>query len=242
MKKLIIVALLCLPSAAYSQELSTADLEGAPAAKGAKAGSPDSLEPVQRPDAEKIMSELSTALRLSSKQEDRIAAVINKKTKEFDKLMKDFDKSDAEEKKWRYKVNATRHEMLKLKRQLPDDIREFLDDAQRESYDELLATAKKTAAAGGGAAVQGKQAGGAAKSGKKKRLVKRRKAPAEEAEAAPGEDEAGQTMVDKEAPPAPKKKRTLKKKPAAAEEEEPAGAAPTGKEAAPDEEDAGAYP
>lgn len=240
MKKLLISALLCLTSAAYAQELTTAALDAAPGLSAAKADALDNMEPVQRPDAEKIMSDLSTALRLSSKQEARITAVINKKTKEFDRIMKEFDLNAAEEKSWRYKMNASRHEMLKIKRQLPDDIREFLDDAQRESYDELL-LAGKTSSASAGQAAAGEE--GAPKPMKKKRLIKRRKLPPPTA--GPGEEEAGQTMVDKE--PAPRKmKKVLKKKPApiaeAAEAEEPAGAAPTGKEAAPAEEDAGSYP
>ena len=238
MKKLLISALLCLTSAAYAQELSTADLDAAPGLSAAKAEALDNMEPVQRPDAEKIMSDLSTALRLSSKQEARITAVINKKTKEFDKIMKEFDLNAAEEKSWRYKMNASRHEMLKIKRQLPDDIREFLDDAQKESYDDLLANAKKASGAGKSEAVQGRQEG--AKPVKKKRLIRRKKPSAEAAEAA-GEDEAGQVMVDKEAAGA-KKKKILRKKPARAEDDESAGAAPTGKEAPAVEEDAGAYP
>lgn len=236
MKKLLISALLCLTSAAYAQELTTTDLDAAPGLSAAKAEALDNMEPVQRPDAEKIMSDLSTALRLSSKQEARITAVINKKTKEFDKIMKEFDMNAAEEKSWRYKMNASRHEMLKIKRQLPDDIREFLDDAQKESYDELLANAKKASGAGKGEAVQGRQEG--AKPVKKKRLIRRKKPSAEAAEA--GEDEAGQVMVDKEAAGA-KKKRILKKKPAPAEADE-AGSASAGKEAPAAEEDAGAYP
>ena len=175
MKKLLILALLALPLAAYSQELSQAELEDMPAAKRAKTEA--LAEPVQRPDAQKIMSELSTALRLSSKQEERLTSAINKRMAQFDKLMKEYDKNSAEEKKWRYKMNANRYAMLKLNRELPDAIREFLDDDQRQSYDELLLAGKTSSAS------------------------------VEPAEA-----------------------------------EEPAGARPTGKEAAPEEEDAGSYP
>ncbi|MDD2806779.1 MAG: hypothetical protein PHV33_14600 [Elusimicrobiales bacterium] len=238
MKKLLILALLVLPAAAWSQELSKADLDETPSAKGAAA---ESLEPVQRPDAQKIMSELSAALRLSSKQEDRISSAIKKRTDQFDKLLKEYEKNLGEEKKWRYKMNASRYEMVKMNRELPDAIREFLDDDQRQSYDELLEARKPAAAA-----VEQGAAGdeGAAKPVKKKKLLRRKKLPAGEAAAA--EEEAGQTMVDKEAPPAPRKKKVLKRKPApkaeAAEAEEPAGAKPTGKEAAGEEDDAGSYP
>ncbi len=240
MKKLLILALLALPSAASAQKLSQAELEEAPAAKGLKTEALESAEPVRRPDAQKIMSELSTALRLSSKQEERLSSAINKRMVQFDKLMKEYDKNSAEEKKWRYKMNANRYEMLKLNRELPDAIRELLDDDQRQSYNELLLARKNPSAA----SLEQAEAGGegAAKQGKKKRLVKRKKLPPPTA--GPDEDEAGQTMVDKEAQPAPRKmKKVLKKKPAPkAEAEEPAGARPTGKEAAPEEEDAGSYP
>ncbi len=239
MKKLLILALLALPAAAWSQELSKADLEETPAAKAAAA---ESLEPVQRPDAQKIMSELSAALRLSSKQEDRISSAINKRTAQFDKLLKEYEKNLAEEKKWRYKMNASRYEMVKMNRELPDAIREFLDDDQRQSYDELL-EAKKPDAAAVEQAPAGDEA--AAKPVKKKRLIRRKKLPAGEAAAA--EEEAGQTMVDKDTQPAPRKmKKVLRKKPApraeAVEAEEPAGAAPTGQEAPAEEGDAGSYP
>ncbi|MDD5209533.1 MAG: hypothetical protein PHV36_09105 [Elusimicrobiales bacterium] len=238
MKKLLILALLALPAAAWSQELSKADLEETPAAKAAAA---ESAEPVQRPDAQKIMSELSAALRLSSKQEDRISSAINKRMAQFDKLLKEYEKNVAEEKKWRYKMNASRYEMVKMNRELPDAIREFLDDDQRQSYDELLESRKPAAAA-----LERGAAGeeGAAKPVKKKKMLRRKKLPA--GEAAVGEEEAGQTMVDKEVQPAPRKKKVLKKKAApkaeAAEADEPAGAKPTGKEAADEEGDAGSYP
>jgi hypothetical protein len=72
-------------------------------------------------------------------------------------------------------------------------------------------------------------------------------APADKA-AVPAEEEAGQVMVDQEpgAQPMPKKRRLKKKAPPpseapAAPAEAPAGAQPTGKEAAA-EEDAGSYP
>lgn len=242
MRKLLILALLSLPAAVYSQELSQAELAEAPAAKTAGPGEADSAEPVARPDAQKIMSELSAALRLSSKQEERLSSAINKKMGEFDKLMKEFDKNSAEEKKWRSRMNSNRYEMLKLNREMPDTIREFLDDDQRQSYDELLLAGK---GGPGSAAVEQSPAGegGAGKPAKKKRLVKRRKLPPPSA--GPGDEEAGQVMVDKEPQPAPRKKRVLKRKPVPAEPAEaaePEAAKPAAKEAAPVEEDAGSYP
>lgn len=241
MKKLILSALLCLPAAAYSQELNRADLEAMPP----KGETGEAAVPAQRPEAQKILSDISTALRLSSKQEERITSALKKQSAEFDKLMKEYDKNLTEEKKWRYKMNESRYALQKLSRGIPDIVREYLDDEQRESFDELLASRKKPAEA----VSEGEEG---APQARKKKLVKRRKAPAPEAAAEQGE-EGGQTMVDKgDGKPALKKKKVLKRKPApkaaaepAAEEpaaDEPAGAAPTGKEAGADEEDAGSYP
>ena len=236
MKKLVISVLLALPACVYAQGLNKANLEAMPGLENMKAEALEA-EPAARPDSQRIMSELATALHLSSKQEDRITAAINKKTSEFDKQMKEFERNAAEEKKWRYKMNENRHAMTLINRNLPDVIREFLDDDQRQTYDELLEARRKPAEAAEGG-------DGAAKPVKKRRLVKRKK-PA----AVPAEDEAGQVVVDKETPPPGlKKKRVLKKKPvrpAPAEDfddSEPAGASPTGQEAAPEEEDPGSYP
>ena len=250
MRKILILALLSFPAAVYAQELNDAELDEMPGVKAVKTEAVDSLEPVRRPDAKRIMSELSAELRLSSKQEDRISSAVGKKTAEFDKLMKEYDKTAAEDKKLRRKMGESRYAMLKINRDLPDTVREFLDDEQRQSYDDMLEAGKKP---GGAAMDQG--AGdeeGAQRPLKKKRVIKRKKLPAGRAAApaaAQGEEEAGQVMVDKESPaekPALKKKRILKKKPLVrpdpVEEEEPAGAKPTGREAAPEEEDAGSYP
>lgn len=235
MKTLLILALLSLPSAVCGAAPKKTSLEDSPVIKDS-----DLLEPVQRPDSQKIMSELSTALRLSVKQEQRISAAVAKRTAAFDKLMKEFDRNSAEEKKWRYKMNANRYEMIKLNRELPDAIRDFLDDEQRESYDEMLAAERKSEAAATGSPQEGEEAPEAAAPVKRKVLVKRRKL----VPAVQSEDETGQVMVDQEAAvqPAPRKRKVLKKKPAPAEAEERAGARPTGKEAPVEEEDAGSYP
>ncbi len=270
MKKILMLALLALATAAYSQELSKAELDEVPGMKDKKTEAVENDEPVLRPDPQKTMAELSTALKLSSKQIERLFAAINKKKDEFDRLMAEYEKNAAEEKKWRYKMNANHYEMVKLNRELPDAIREFLDDDQRQSYDQILEAAKKPAAAAIEQAPAADES--APKPARKKRLVRRKKIPAggaaaPAAAAAAQSEEEGQVMVDKESPgdrPAPRKKRVLRKKaalrlePAAAEEpakeiakepaeepvteEEPAGAKPTGKEAAPAEEDAGSYP
>lgn len=267
MKTLLVSFLLALPAAVSAQDLNNADLDSLPGSAAMKAAAAeDSAGPVQRPDAGKIMSELSTSLRLSSKQEERISAAVNKKTSEFDKLMKEFEKNAVEEKKWRYKMNETRHAMQTITRDMPDTVREYLDDEQRQTYDGMLEAGSKPAPAEAPALGQGRPApeAGAVKPLKKRRVLKRRKPAAAGTEstgteaaapaAAPAEDEAGQVMVDKEpsaAKPPVKKRRVLRRKvapaPAAAPAEdietgEPAGAQPTGKEAPPAEEDAGSYP
>ncbi len=250
MKELLVSILLALPACSYAQDLTKASLETMPGPDNIKAEAADS-ELAARPDAQKIMSELSATLHLSSKQEERLSSAINKKTSEFDKQMKEYDKNSAEEKKWRYKMNENRHSMALINRNMPDVIREFLDDDQRQNYDGMLEAGKKPAVT----AVEPAQTAGdagAAKPLKKRRLVRRKKIPAADTESAgPAEDEAGQVMVDKEqgaAQPGLKKRRVLKKKtrqPAPAEDlgpAEPAGAKPTGQEAAPAQEDAGSYP
>lgn len=257
MKTLLVSLLLILPAGISAQDLNKADLEDLPGfAAGKAAQAEDAAAPVQRPDADKIMSELSSGLRLSSKQQDRISAAVNKKTAEFDKLMKEFEKNAAEEKKWRYKMNETRHGMQTITRDIPDTVREFLDDEQRQTYDGMLDAGKKPAAPAGPQALeQGKPApeDGAVRPAKKRRLVKRRKVSAADAAPVPAqaEEDAGQVMVDKEpaAPqPAARKKRVLRRKAAHAAPAadigagEPAGAKPTGKEAPAAEEDAGSYP
>jgi len=259
MKTLLVSILLALPAAVSAQDLNNADLESLPGASAMKAAAAEDSSPVQRPDADKIMAELSTSLRLSSKQEERISSAVGKKSAAFDKLMKEFEKNSVEEKKWRYKMNETRHAMQTITRDMPDTVREFLDDEQRQTYDTML-EGKGRPAAAEAAAEKGKPApeAGAAPA-KKRRVLKRRKAVRAGTEstgpetaapaAAPAEEEPGQVMVDKEpagAKPPLKKKRVLRKKaPAPAEDMdagEPAGAQPTGKEAPAAEEDAGSYP
>ena len=269
MKTLLVSFLLALPAAVSAQDLNNADLESLPGASAMKAAATEVNDgPVQRPDAEKIMAELSTALRLSSKQEERISSAVTKKTGQFDKLMQEFEKNSAEEKKWRYKMNETRHTMQTITRELPDTVREYLDDEQRQTYDGMLDAKVKPAPAEAAALEPGRPApeAGAVKPLKKRRVLKRKKIAPAGAEAAgpeaaapapaaaPAEEEAGQVMVDKEpaaAKPAVKRRRVLRKKaapaPAAAPAEdiqagEPAGAQPTGKEAPAAEEDAGSYP
>lgn len=260
MKSLIVSLLLAVPAAVYSQDQGAVPGVDEMKAEAAESG------PVQRPDAKAIMSDISAALRLSSKQNDRISSAVNKKTDEFDSLMKDYEKYAAEEKKWRYKMNEAHYKLAKINRDMPDTVREFLDDEQRQNFDSMLEAKRKPAEKPAAELAQpAPAADGAAQPARKKRLVRRKKLPAGAAGAAApaaaapaAEDEAGQVMVDKEpgaaaAPQgAPRKRRVLRRKaPAAPAGEapaadimanEPAGAKPTGKEAAPADDEAGSYP
>lgn len=250
MKTMIIALLLAVPAAAYAQ-----DQGAGPGQDEIRAAAADS-EPVQRPDARAVMSDLSAALRLSSKQEERISSAVGKQTDEFDSLMSDYEKYAAEEKKWRYKMNEAHYKMIKLNRDMPDTVRGFLDDEQRQEYDSMLAAREKPAGQEKPAVETAGPAPdqGAVKPVRKRRLVRRKKIKVRADGAAAAEDESGQVMVDKDAagqPAAHKRRKVLRKKiaaePAAAPAEdimanEPAGAKPTGKEAPPADEDAGSYP
>ena len=220
---------------------------------------------VSRPDSQKILAGLTAELRLSAKQEEHIAAAIDAKSKSFDKLLKEYDKASAEETKWRYKVNDLKYGMGKLNKELPDAIRDFLDDDQRQSYDALLAARNKPApkndrhaaareaqAASDGSVAPAEPAA-AAKLVKKRKLVKRKKlkkggrsaaalsaAPAAPPAAAVDEEEdSGQVMVDKE-PAAAKTAGPASgpgKKRALKKKAQPAArAAPPAEEAAPAED------
>ncbi|MBU2573943.1 MAG: hypothetical protein KKH28_07710 [Elusimicrobia bacterium] len=203
---------------------------------------------IQRPDSKRIMSGLSPALRLSSKQEERISGVITKKSKEFDKLLKKYDKAAAEEKRCREKVETLKSRMKNINKSIPDAIRGYLDDEQSQNFDDMLQARKKRYPAE--AEVKKSENPAGAKPAKKRKLVRRKKK--RPAVSSP-EETPGVTMVDSEpsANPAPrvrKKKRVLRKKRKPAEDaaaEKPAGAGGAGMEA-PDEdsagEDAGSYP
>lgn len=233
MKRAFIVSALIFSAAfAAAQELP----EGLP-------GMTDEAQTgIQRPDSKRIMTGLSPALRLSSKQEERIGGAITKKSKEFDKLLKEYDKAAAEEKRWQEKVEALKSKMRDLNNSLPDVIRGYLDDEQEQNFDGMLEARKKRLAE-----TQGKSPDGAAvqqPAKKKKKLVKKKKKKsaeqaAEQGEApaagpdgaapvaGPGEEEPGTTMVDSEksaepAAPVKKKKKVKKKVKAAAPAEPPA--------------------
>ena len=264
MKEILIFALLALPAAVCAQEEGRALLGvEEPAADKASAAAPADQaaggdEPAQRPDAARLMSEISAPLRLSSKQEERISAAVAKKAAEFDKRMKDYEKASSEERAWRFKMNEARYAMQKLDRDLPDTVRDFLDDEQREAYEALLAAKEKAARPEPAVSAAPSAEEGAPKPGKKRRLVRRKKAPAAvrgetpAAGTAAAREEEGGVMVDKEGAAAPKKRRLVRRKkvraaaaPAAAPESPAApgkpAEAPAGDQAAQDAE-GGYYP
>jgi len=248
MKKLIIAAALAWPFAlAGAQDQPTALLDSlpglgrepkeGPVAAADSAGGPRQAgvtEAVQRPDLQKTILELS-ALRLSSKQEERLSGAIGRKTEEFDRLMNEYDKTSAEEKKWRSKADSQRQELLKINQAMPDLIRDYLDEEQRQSYNAMLDAKNKPAIAETPAASDEIIA---PKPVKKRRVLRKKRrlpAPAEAAvgatppsaagggaippapaSAVPAEDEPGQVMVDKEQgaleQPVRKKRRVLRKK------------------------------
>jgi len=242
MKKILILAALVLPaSLAKADELMLPGLPGMQEPPAAEAGEARA----QRPDAQRTLAELSAELRLSAKQEERITAAMDKKSRDFDKLLKDYDQASAEEKKWRYKGNELKYGMARISKEMPDLIRDFLDDDQRQTYDSML-TAKNKPAQPEIKKEEPQAAPGFAeepKPAKKKRPLRRKKLPrsvnavrgvpvepgaaanpdasAAPAAAAPApEEEPGMTMVDSEqpaaAPAAPRKKRSLRKKAASA--------------------------
>lgn len=267
-KVIIFAALALLVPPVKAEELLLPGLPGMKMDVSAPAGEAE----VRRPDAQKVLADLSAELRLSAKQEERIAAAVDKKGKDFDRLLKAYDKASAEEKKWRYQANELKYEMARINKGMPDAIRDFLDDDQRQTYDAMLAARNKPAAPETRSeAAPAAPAVEAPRSVKRRKLIKRRKTKAvnEAADAlspVPGappaaagavEEEPGQVMVDRgpssvQAVSRSRKKRVLKKKAApvaggAPAEDimagEPAGAKPTGKEAPADEaEDIGSYP
>mgnify|MGYP001614336053 CR=1 FL=1 len=147
MKKTFIFMALAWPVAVRAGEALAQGLPGmsldAPAAESTTPPSCFARESsasaqFQRPDADRILSDLSAELRLSSKQEERITEAVDRKGKDFDKLLREYDKAAAEEKKWRYKVNELKYGMNGISKGIPDVIREFLDDDQRQNFFDAL--------------------------------------------------------------------------------------------------------
>ncbi|MDQ7772296.1 MAG: hypothetical protein RDU13_02105 [Elusimicrobiales bacterium] len=158
---------------------------------------------IPRPEARSVISDLGVRLRLSAKQEERISSAIQKQTRDFDRIFKEYEQAAAEEKKWRYKMNEHRYKLSLISRGIPDLVREYLDSEQREAFDTLLderrkpiAEVKKDEAPAAGKAAEMKPAP------KKKVLVRKKKVPAKArpAPAAPAAPEPAEepAMPDEE--------------------------------------------
>ncbi|MFH1619552.1 MAG: hypothetical protein ABIG11_06565 [bacterium] len=158
--------------------------------------------PVEAPSADKIVSDISMPLRLSSRQEERIKSALKSLQKKFRRLDKDFKEASSEARKWRFRANDLRYEMLKLQKTIPDIVRPLLDPEQKERYDAMLAPAAPRTALPGfapqqedPAAVQpAKQAKPAAVK-KKRRVRRRKKVPAVKKPANPA-GEAAPVQID----------------------------------------------
>ncbi|HOI42965.1 MAG TPA: hypothetical protein PK523_08475 [Elusimicrobiales bacterium] len=160
---------------------------------------PGSLS-VPRPEAGAVIADLGGRLKLSGRQEERISGAIQKQTREFDRLFKEYETAAAEEKKWRYRMNEHRYRLSLISRGIPDLVREYLDEEQRESFDELLEERRRTLAEMKQPAPPQEKPAEAKPRPKKKVLVRKKKAPAKARpapaapavpEPAPAEEPAG---------------------------------------------------
>jgi len=134
---------------------------------------------VPRPEARSVISDLGVRLRLSAKQEERISSAIQKQTRDFDRIFKEYERAAAEEKKWRYKMNEHRYSLSLISRGIPDLVREYLDEEQRETFDTLLDERRKPVAEIKKSQPQAAEKPAETKAPAKKRvLVKKKKAPA----------------------------------------------------------------
>jgi len=95
-------------------------------------------EEIKRPEPMTILNLISTELRLSSKQEDRIKKSLEKEVKDFDKIMSEYEKKYKELKKLEYETNELKYKMIKINKNIPDVIREFLDDEQKIKFDKII--------------------------------------------------------------------------------------------------------
>ncbi|MDT8286896.1 MAG: hypothetical protein RQ748_07290 [Elusimicrobiales bacterium] len=164
-------------------------------------GEPSALT-VPRPEARSVISDLGVRLRLSAKQEERISRAIQKQTRDFDKIFKEYERAAAEEKKWRYKMNEHRYRLSLISRGIPDLVREYLDAEQREIFDDLLEERRKPIAE-----VKKKDAAPAEEKPaeikpktKKRVLIRRKKSPASKARPAPGAPAAPEPAAEPSTP------------------------------------------
>ena len=93
---------------------------------------------IRRPEADRIVLSISTKLKLSTRQEERIANALKKEMRKFDKTFDAYQEAEEKEKKWRYKMNDLRHDMLSINMGISDVIRDYLDEEQRETFDKMV--------------------------------------------------------------------------------------------------------
>lgn len=145
---------------------------------------PGSLS-VPRPEARAVIADLGGRLKLSGRQEERISGAIQKQTREFDRLFKEYEAAAAEEKKWRYRMNEHRYRLSLISRGIPDLVREYLDEEQREAFDDLLEERRKPVAELKQASPAQEKPAEAKPRPRKKVLVRRKKPAASKARPAP---------------------------------------------------------
>lgn len=233
---LIVSALFLFAGPAMAEDITLPGLPGMKAEAPAQAQPEEEI--VQRPDAETVVTGLG-ALRLSAKQEGRITNAINKRSMEFDKLLKEYDRTLEMDKETHERIKALKQELAAAGKGMPELVKEFLDEDQLQAYDSILAEQNKPIVPE--VKVEEKPAPvpvKAAKTHKKRRLVKRKRLPPPAAvegqeagmdeapggaasEAASSEEGAGAGLGDEEAAdgrkaPAPHKKKTVLKKKVAA--------------------------
>ena len=93
---------------------------------------------ISRPESDKILLSVSTKLRLSVKQQERIISALKKETREFDKTFDTYQIAEEKERKWRFEMNDLRHKMLKINMGISNVIRDYLDEEQREIFDKMM--------------------------------------------------------------------------------------------------------
>lgn len=129
MKKLILLmGIILLPLSAVKGEVMTASLKDPMEKRNLK---------IRRPEADRIVLSISTKLKLSTRQEERIANALKKETRKFDKAFDAYQDAEEKEKKWRFEMNDLRHDMLKINMGISDVIRDYLDEEQKEAFDKM---------------------------------------------------------------------------------------------------------
>ena len=130
MKKIILImGIVLLPITAMHAEVMTDSLRDPMEKRNLK---------IRRPEADRIVLSISTKLRLSTKQEERIVDVLKKETRKFDKTFDAYQEAEEKEKKYRAEMNNLRHDMLSINMGISNVIRDYLDEEQKEAFDRMI--------------------------------------------------------------------------------------------------------